>query len=135
MKSGCTRLPRALCGPSVPSNLAHCQATGPGRGVIPKGTLKKSCRSLNCICLYHFGREGGGNSREQFFKEKSHSWTGLPEKHLFFFFLVCSEHFRNRKPVPRSRQPGGTQYLCVRLMRTRGYGWEGGGTEMSLSIC
>lgn len=87
VKSGCTWLPRALCGSSVPSNLAHCQAAGPGGGVIPKGTLKKSCRSLNCICLYHFGREVGGNSREQFFKEKSHSWIGLPEKHLFFFFF------------------------------------------------
>lgn len=133
VKSGCTWLPRALCGSSVPSNLAHCQAAGPGGGVIPKGTLKKSCRSLNCICLYHFGREVGGNSREQFFKEKSHSWIGLPEKHLFFFFFGLLWAFQESQACAKKQAARQNSVLMCEARENLGV-WLGGGWYWNVPV-
>lgn len=93
-----------------------------GGGVIPKGTLRKSCRSLNYICLHHFGR--GGSSRKWFFKEKSHSWTGLPEKHLFFFGLLWA--FQESQACAKKRAAGRNSGLVCVARESLGVGVGGG---------
>lgn len=104
--------------------------------VIYKGTLRENHKGVGIASAFTalgwVGRRGSSRIFFPFFKEKGI----LGQAHLknIFFFFWSTLSISGIKGLCQGRQPGGTQHLCVWLVRTWGVGVGGGGTEMSLSI-